>query len=96
MSTAVSSSMPAQIDGLLEAELTAAHGSDDGICSAGIEIDKEDVTSTTGVASMKDKGVVDIMATKLSALRLAVDAAVTILKVDQIIMSKPAGGPKQG
>lgn len=72
----------------------AAHG--DGICDAGIEIDKEGVASTTGVASMKDKGVVDIMATKLSALRLAVDAAVTILKIDQIIMSKPAGGPKQG
>ena len=26
--------------------------------------------------------------------RLAVDAAVTVLKVDQIVMSKPAGGPK--
>ncbi|RYY89057.1 hypothetical protein EON63_01400 [archaeon] len=27
-------------------------------------------------------------------IRLAVDAAVTVLKVDQIVMSKPAGGPK--
>jgi hypothetical protein len=25
-----------------------------------------------------------------------VDAATTILKIDQIIMSKPAGGPKAG
>jgi T-complex protein 1 subunit theta len=31
---------------------------------------------------------------KDSALRLAVDAALTVLRVDQIIMSKPAGGPK--
>jgi T-complex protein 1 subunit theta len=39
-------------------------------------------------------GVYDIYATKINALRLAVDAAITILRVDQIVMSKPAGGPK--
>ena len=39
-------------------------------------------------------GVFDLYATKLNAFRLAVDAAITILKVDQIVMSKPAGGPK--
>jgi T-complex protein 1 subunit theta len=38
--------------------------------------------------------IYDLYATKLNALRLAVDAAITILKVDQIVMSKPAGGPK--
>jgi T-complex protein 1 subunit theta len=43
---------------------------------------------------MKERGVLDLMSTKLAALRLAVDAATTILKIDQIIMSKPAGGPK--
>mmetsp|Transcript_22785 Transcript_22785/g.59326 ORF Transcript_22785/g.59326 Transcript_22785/m.59326 type:complete len:539 (+) Transcript_22785:222-1838(+) len=37
----------------------------------------------------------DGYAVKESALRLAVDAAVTVLRVDQIIMSKPAGGPKK-
>jgi len=41
-----------------------------------------------------DKGVLDSLAVKESALRLAVDAALTVLRVDQIIMSKPAGGPK--
>jgi hypothetical protein len=30
--------------------------------------------------------------TKESAFRLAIDAALTVLKVDQIIMSKPARG----
>ena len=32
--------------------------------------------------------------TKKEAIKLATDAAVTVLRVDQIIMSKPAGGPK--
>jgi T-complex protein 1 subunit theta len=41
-----------------------------------------------------DNHIYDIYATKLNALRLAVDAALTVLRVDQIIMSKPAGGPK--
>ncbi len=39
-------------------------------------------------------GIFDIYVTKVNALRLAVDAAITILKIDQIVMSKPAGGPK--
>jgi len=40
-------------------------------------------------------GVYDVYITKLNALRLAVDAALTVLRVDQIVMSKPAGGPKK-
>ncbi len=39
-------------------------------------------------------GILDIYVTKVNAMRLAVDAAVTVLKVDQIVMAKPAGGPK--
>ena len=38
--------------------------------------------------------VMDVYATKKNAMRLAVNAALTILKVDQIIMAKEAGGPK--
>ena len=38
--------------------------------------------------------IYDVYATKVNAFRLSVDAAITILKVDQIVMSKPAGGPK--
>jgi T-complex protein 1 subunit theta len=40
------------------------------------------------------RGIFDLYATKVNALRLAVDAAITVLRVDQIVMSKPAGGPK--
>ncbi|KAL3820279.1 hypothetical protein ACJIZ3_006184 [Penstemon smallii] len=36
----------------------------------------------------------DLYITKFFALKYAADAACTILRVDQIIMAKPAGGPK--
>eukprot|EP01053_Blabericola_migrator_P004795 Blabericola_migrator_1__4794@NODE_251_length_10854_cov_130_762121_g212_i0_p2_GENE_NODE_251_length_10854_cov_130_762121_g212_i0NODE_251_length_10854_cov_130_762121_g212_i0_p2_ORF_typecomplete_len566_score96_28Cpn60_TCP1/PF00118_24/4e124GalP_UDP_transf/PF01087_22/0_21DUF3189/PF11385_8/0_32DUF4931/PF16285_5/0_24_NODE_251_length_10854_cov_130_762121_g212_i048336530 len=38
--------------------------------------------------------VYDHYMTKRWGMRLAVEAALTVLRVDQIIMSKPAGGPK--
>lgn len=38
-----------------------------------------------------DLGVLDLLHTKREAIKLATDAAVTVLRVDQIIMSKPAG-----
>lgn len=38
-------------------------------------------------------GIYDCWETKSWALKLTVDAVLTILKVDQIIMSKPSGGP---
>jgi T-complex protein 1 subunit theta len=46
------------------------------------------------VSDAASRDVLDLLATKYSAIRLATDAALTILRVDQIIMSKPAGGPK--
>jgi len=49
-----------------------------------------------GVIDHSATGVFDCYAAKKSALRLANDAAVTVLRVDQIIMSKPAGGPRPG
>lgn len=39
-------------------------------------------------------GIRDLLLTKEQALVLAADTAITILRVDQIIMSKAAGGPK--
>ncbi|XP_047338127.1 T-complex protein 1 subunit theta-like [Impatiens glandulifera] len=38
----------------------------------------------------------DLYVTKLFALKYASDAACTVLRVDQIIMAKPAGGPRRG
>ena len=81
------------------AHLQAAHHQQASeICAIGIDIEEEDTSTANGgdgVCSMKDKGIVDMVATKQSALRLAVDTVTTILKIDQIIMSKQAGGPKK-
>ncbi|KAJ8763010.1 hypothetical protein K2173_023215 [Erythroxylum novogranatense] len=40
-------------------------------------------------------GIWDLYVTKFFALKYAADAACTVLRVDQIIMAKPAGGPKR-
>lgn len=61
--------------------------------AAGTENMGFDIDECVPVDSVK-AGVFDIYVSKLNALRLAVDAAITVLKVDQIVMSKPAGGPK--
>jgi len=51
---------------------------------------------TLGPSDAVERDIYDLYATKVNALRLAVDASLTVLKVDQIVMSKPAGGPKPG
>lgn len=48
---------------------------------------------TGEVKDVVELGVFDSWETKTWAFKLCVDACLTILKVDQIIMSKPAGGP---
>ncbi|GAB2266798.1 T-complex protein 1 subunit theta [Dionaea muscipula] len=50
------------------------------------------------VGVCKDASVMqvwDLFITKFFALKYAADAACTVLRVDQIIMAKPAGGPKR-
>jgi T-complex protein 1 subunit theta len=43
-----------------------------------------------------DLEVYDHLETKKWAIKFAVDAILTVLRVDQIIVAKPAGGPKMG
>eukprot|EP00906_Rhabdomonas_costata_P024704 RCo035475 len=43
---------------------------------------------------MVEAGVLDLYLTKYWAIKFATDAAITVLQVDQIVMAKPAGGPK--
>jgi len=38
-------------------------------------------------------GVYDHLETKKWAIKFAVDAILTVLRIDQIIVAKPAGGP---
>ena len=45
------------------------------------------------VKDVTELGILDTWETKSWALKLCVDAVLTILKVDQIILSKPSGGP---
>jgi len=45
------------------------------------------------VKNVVEAGVLDNMEAKSWALKLTIDVCLTLLKVDQIIMSKPAGGP---
>jgi len=45
-----------------------------------------------GVKDLASDGVYDLLMTKESSIRLAVEASLTVLRVDQIIMSKPAKG----
>lgn len=54
----------------------------------GVDIDNSDV------ADMTQQGVIDLMATRQLGIKLASQAAMTILKVDHIIMKKPSGGPR--
>eukprot|EP00929_Paragymnodinium_shiwhaense_P000464 TRINITY_DN100703_c0_g1_i1.p1 TRINITY_DN100703_c0_g1~~TRINITY_DN100703_c0_g1_i1.p1 ORF type:complete len:540 (+),score=167.32 TRINITY_DN100703_c0_g1_i1:90-1709(+) len=69
--------------------LYAAHQK--GQKHAGVEVDTGDV-----VCDAVAKGILDHHSTKRWAIRYALDAVLTILQVDQIIMSKQAGGPKGG
>jgi len=53
-----------------------------------------DVDSGSLLVDAAEKGILDHADSKKWALRYAVDAVLTILQVDQIIMAKQAGGPK--
>jgi len=68
-------------------DLYAAHKK--GQVNAGMDLD------TGKVKDMKEANIYDTYAAKLQAFRLATDAVLTILRIDQIIMSKQAGGPKK-
>ena len=47
-----------------------------------------------GTLDVQSEGILDLLATKASALKLATDAVRTVLSVDQIIVARQAGGPK--
>ncbi|DBA04800.1 TPA: hypothetical protein N0F65_004437 [Lagenidium giganteum] len=70
--------------------LYAAHAA--GNANAGVDVDDEQESHI--ITNALEKGIWDHLQTKLSAIRLGADAAITVLRVDQIIMAKAAGGPK--
>eukprot|EP00186_Timspurckia_oligopyrenoides_P003534 CAMPEP_0182445862 /NCGR_PEP_ID=MMETSP1172-20130603/3829_1 /TAXON_ID=708627 /ORGANISM="Timspurckia oligopyrenoides, Strain CCMP3278" /LENGTH=545 /DNA_ID=CAMNT_0024641691 /DNA_START=60 /DNA_END=1697 /DNA_ORIENTATION=+ len=70
----------------LLSSLQAAHAN--GQADAGIDVESGTVMSAT------EAGVYDLLSSKLWAVRLATEAVNTILRIDQIVMAKTAGGPK--
>lgn len=71
------------------ARITAAHHA--GGKNIGFDINDD---STDSLIDVEAAGIVDLYNGKDWALQYATKAACTILKVDQIIMAKRAGGPK--
>lgn len=67
--------------------LYAAHSNPEGK-------DKGINLNTGAIFNASEAHVYDLLLTKAWAIRYATQAATTILRVDQIIMAKPAGGPK--
>ena len=57
----------------------------------GVDLENEE---GTGTLDAQEEGILDLLAVKKSAIRLATDAARTVLSVDQIIVARQAGGPK--
>lgn len=48
----------------------------------------------SGTLDAQKEGILDLMITKAWAIKLATEAARTVLSVDQIIVARQAGGPK--
>jgi len=69
-------------------KLYAAHNA--GKATVGVDVEDEENKISDAAA----KGVLDSLLAKHWAIRYATEAAITVLRVDQIIMSKPSGGPK--
>jgi len=64
---------------------------EDGVCCIGVDIENND---GTGVLDAEEEGILDLMVSKSWAIKLATEAARTVLSVDQIIVARQAGGPK--
>lgn len=76
------------------ADLYAAHAK--GEIKTGVNVESATSGDTKGgIGDMTQLGVMDLLATRLKGLNLSSKAALTILRVDHIIMRKPAGGPKK-
>ncbi|NXL54088.1 TCPQ protein, partial [Podilymbus podiceps] len=69
-------------------KLYAVH--QEGNKNVGFDIEAE----AAAVKDMLEAGVLDTYLGKSWGIKLATNAAVTVLRVDQIIMAKPSGGPK--
>ena len=70
-------------------ETTATSESDEPYWTTGVDLETND-----GVLDAVEEEILDLMVSKSWAIKLATDAARTVLSVDQIIVARQAGGPK--
>ena len=59
--------------------------------TTGVDLESSD---GTGLLDTVDEGILDLLASKSWAIKLATESARTVLSVDQIIVARQAGGPK--
>jgi len=64
---------------------------EDEVPCFGVDLDN---SAGNGVIDAEEEGILDLMVTKSWAIKLATEAARTVLSVDQIIVARQAGGPK--
>ncbi|GAB7364315.1 hypothetical protein MBLNU230_g4860t1 [Neophaeotheca triangularis] len=65
--------------------------SDEEVATLGVDVENND---GSGTLDAEDEGILDLMVAKSWAIKLATEAARTVLSVDQIIVARQAGGPK--
>lgn len=82
------SSSPAASDSEEDTEDTAS-SSDEPYWTEGVDLDGGE-----GLVDTLDEVILDLLVSKSWAIKLATDAARTVLSVDQIIVARQAGGPK--
>ena len=70
---------------------SSSSGEEEAEWTMGVDIENED---GTGTLDAKEEGILDLLISKQWAIRLATEAARTVLSVDQIIVARQAGGPK--
>ncbi|KAK0722790.1 chaperonin Cpn60/TCP-1 family [Lasiosphaeria miniovina] len=70
--------------------LYAAHQQEDD-WATGVDIEND---KNTGTLDAEEEAILDLLVSKQWAIKLATEAARTILSVDQIIVARQAGGPK--
>ncbi|KAK1071414.1 T-complex protein 1 subunit theta [Friedmanniomyces endolithicus] len=93
--SATNGASKAQTNGGAEADDDDDEDEDDEeeeeIDCTGVDMENSD---GTGTLDASEEGILDLMLTKQWAIRLATEAARTVLSVDQIIVARQAGGPK--
>ncbi|KAL4764202.1 M48 family metallopeptidase [Aspergillus foveolatus] len=74
-----------------EEERSSGGGEAEAYWTIGVDLEG---SSSAGTLDTVEEGILDLLASKSWAIRLASESARTVLSVDQIIVARQAGGPK--